>query len=77
MTGLGSLGVDVVIDREQGPLLLELNARPGLDIQIANMSGLRSRLEHIDAAPLTIFNDTGTRVSWAMQEFRIKDRESS
>ena len=29
MAGLGYLGVDVVIDREQGPLLLELNARPG------------------------------------------------
>ena len=59
MTGLGYLGVDVVIDREQGPLLLELNARPGLGIQIANMVGHRSRLEHIDAAPPTIFNDTG------------------
>ena len=35
MAGLGYLGVDVVIDREQGPPLLELNAQPGLDIQIA------------------------------------------
>ncbi len=36
MTGLGYLGVDLVLDRERGPLLLELNARPGLAIQMAN-----------------------------------------
>ncbi|MGO9953891.1 MAG: alpha-L-glutamate ligase-like protein [Dissulfurispiraceae bacterium] len=74
MTGLGYLGVDVVIDREHGPLLLELNARPGLGIQIANMAGLRSRLETTDAAPPAIFTDPETRVSWAMREFIDKDR---
>ena len=30
---LGYLGVDVSIDRQRGPLVLELNARPGLEIQ--------------------------------------------
>ncbi len=45
---LGYLGVDLVIDREQGPLLLEANARPGLAIQIANGQGLLPRLEEID-----------------------------
>lgn len=45
MTGLGYLGVDLVIDRERGPLLLELNARPGLQIQVANRAGLRTRLD--------------------------------
>jgi len=49
MTGLGYLGVDVVIDREKGPMLLELNARPGLSIQIANRQGLLPRLEAVDA----------------------------
>lgn len=48
LTGLGYLGVDIVIDRIHGPLLLELNARPGLAIQIANRRGLRGRLEAID-----------------------------
>jgi alpha-L-glutamate ligase-like protein len=43
--GLGYLGVDVVVDRRQGPLLLEANARPGLAIQIANGQGLLPRLE--------------------------------
>ena len=47
ITGLGYLGVDVVIDRSFGPLMLELNARPGLNIQIANQLGLRHRLERV------------------------------
>lgn len=37
---LGYLGVDLVIDKNLGPLLLEVNARPGLAIQIANQKGL-------------------------------------
>ena len=47
ITGLGYLGVDIVIDRNFGPLVLELNARPGLNIQIANQRGLRSPLERV------------------------------
>lgn len=45
---LGYLGVDLVLDRDHGPLVLEMNARPGLAIQIANGSGLRTRLTLID-----------------------------
>jgi alpha-L-glutamate ligase-like protein len=48
-TGLGYLGADVVIDARQGPMILELNARPGLAIQLANGAGLRPRLESVDA----------------------------
>jgi len=48
VTGLGYLGVDMVIDRDQGPLILEMNARPGLNIQIANGAGLASRIKIID-----------------------------
>ncbi len=33
------MGVDIVVDRERGPLILEINARPGLAIQIANAAG--------------------------------------
>jgi len=47
MTRLGYLGVDIVVDRDLGPLILELNARPGLAIQIANGSGLRQRLQAV------------------------------
>lgn len=45
LTGLGYQGIDIVLDRDLGPLVLELNARPGLAIQIANRTGLRARLE--------------------------------
>lgn len=47
--GLGYLGVDIVIDAREGPMLLEANARPGLAIQIANGKGLTHRLAAIDA----------------------------
>lgn len=46
--GLGFVGVDVVIDKESGPKVLELNARPGLSIQICNKAGLKKRMERVD-----------------------------
>ncbi len=49
MTGLGYIGVDVVLDRGKGPMILEFNARPGLSIQIANQMGLLPRLRAVDA----------------------------
>jgi alpha-L-glutamate ligase-like protein len=49
MCGLGYLGADLVLDRERGPLLLELNARPGLTIQVANNKGLLPRLKAVTA----------------------------
>lgn len=49
MTQLGYIGVDLVVDASRGPLLLELNARPGLAIQLANGKGLKPRLEKIEA----------------------------
>ena len=42
--GLGYLGVDIVLDYELGPLMLELNARPGLNVQLANQQGLLKKL---------------------------------
>lgn len=44
---LGFLGVDIAIDRKKGPEILEINARSGLDIQIANLEGLATRLKRI------------------------------
>ncbi|HPJ17475.1 MAG TPA: sugar-transfer associated ATP-grasp domain-containing protein [Candidatus Woesebacteria bacterium] len=46
--GLGFLGVDVVLDKEDGPTVLEVNARPGLSIQICNKAGLRARMEKVE-----------------------------
>lgn len=48
MTGLGYLGADIVLDKNKGPMVLELNARPGLAIQIANQCGLRSVLKRVE-----------------------------
>lgn len=48
VSGLGYVGVDLVIDGKKGPMILELNARPGLSIQIANLTSLRTRLERIE-----------------------------
>lgn len=47
ISGLGFLGADIAIDRDHGPVILELNARPGLSIQLANLSGLKERLERV------------------------------
>jgi len=52
ISGLGFLGADVAIDRDRGPVFLELNARPGLSIQIANMEGLLGRLRRVEGLKL-------------------------
>lgn len=49
LTGMGYLGVDLVLDKSIGPMMLELNARPGLNIQIANHTGLLRRCTEIEA----------------------------
>jgi alpha-L-glutamate ligase-like protein len=41
------LGVDIVLDAERGPLVMEVNARPGLEIQNVNGRGLRRRLHRL------------------------------
>src|SRR2546425_6486660 len=45
---LGYLGVDLALDAEAGPCVLELNARPGLSIQLANRRGLRPLIEAVE-----------------------------
>ena len=49
MSELGYLGVDIVLDADKGPQMLELNARPGLAIQIANGAGLLDRLKKVES----------------------------
>lgn len=67
MTGLGYLGADLVLDRRHGPMMLELNARPGLAIQMANGEGLGGRLELIEREPDGA--DVEARVAFAVQHF--------
>lgn len=68
-TGLGYLGADLVLDRSRGALLLELNARPGLAIQVANGRGLLPRLRAIEARADTIEEAAAERVDFVMSEF--------
>lgn len=67
ITSLGYLGVDIVLDKNKGPMILELNARPGLAIQIANNMGLQPRIDIIDQQPAGSFEE---RVAFSMTEFK-------
>jgi alpha-L-glutamate ligase-like protein/uncharacterized protein (TIGR02421 family) len=53
ITNIGYLAVDLTIDAELGPVLLEVNARAGLTVQIANLAPLRSRLERVEGISVT------------------------
>lgn len=68
VSGLGYLGADMVLDKTKGPMLLELNARPGLAIQNANAAGLLPRLRQIER--LGNVNMTAQeRVAYSMKHF--------
>ncbi|MCB9025930.1 MAG: alpha-L-glutamate ligase-like protein [Bdellovibrionaceae bacterium] len=63
---IGYLGVDIVIDKNKGALLLEMNARPGLSIQLANQKGLRGIINKVlkEAPPNLSCKD---RVKWSVE----------
>ena len=72
LTHLGYQGIDMVLDSDRGPVMLELNARPGLSIQIANGEGLGLRLGLIENQlrdlPETLA-ETEDRVTFAKANF--------
>ena len=63
--GLGYLGVDIVLDQKLGPLVLELNARPGLNVQIAIRGGLSTMLDKVESLE-NIPSDVEERVALAV-----------
>ena len=67
-TELGYLGCDIVLDKNRGPLILEVNARPGLFIQIASGVGLRSRLQNIENLMQKDWH-VDSRIDYAMTHF--------
>jgi alpha-L-glutamate ligase-like protein len=71
LSQLGYVGVDIVLDKNLGPLILELNARPGLAIQIANGNGLLHRLERVQAleAAGALSRDPQERVAFSREHF--------
>ncbi len=70
LTGLGYVGVDLVLDETKGPLVLELNARPGLNIQIANRTGLLPRLRLVERNRKTL-DDVARRIEFAVRHFAV------
>lgn len=76
VTELGYLGCDIVIDRNRGPLILELNARPGLSIQIANDAGLLPRLRRIESSKVKKMA-IADRVAYAVDHFRHEDNPTN
>lgn len=69
LIGLGYIGVDLVLDKDKGPLILELNARPGLGIQIANRNGLLPRLKSVEQHHNEL-RHIEDRVSFSKDHFR-------
>lgn len=70
MTGLGYLGADLIIDEHRGPVVIELNARPGLAIQLANGTGLRHRFEKVKTHKINFPNESWEkRVAFSVKSF--------
>ncbi|MFU8894081.1 MAG: alpha-L-glutamate ligase-like protein [Luteolibacter sp.] len=78
MTELGYLGVDVMIDESVGPVMIEVNARPGLAIQMANGIGLLRRLGPVDERHR--HNPSATaeeKIEFSIRNFAASHRELS
>jgi alpha-L-glutamate ligase-like protein len=73
VSGLGYLGVDIVLHPEKGPMVLELNAQPGLQIQLANMTGLKKRLERVEDLEVRDA-EHGVKIAKALFAERFLDR---
>ncbi|MCI0497569.1 MAG: hypothetical protein L0Z54_04685 [Thermoplasmata archaeon] len=68
---LGYAGVDIVFDRK-GPMVLEVNKRPGLEIQNTNLAGLLRRVRYVESQlPVHGFDPVEERVRLA----RLWDEE--
>ncbi|MCX8073498.1 MAG: alpha-L-glutamate ligase-like protein [Candidatus Binatia bacterium] len=75
---LGYFGVDLVLDPHVGPCVLELNARPGLAIQLANHVGLRPLLTALHSK-LAHQNGLGAedRVRLGLEVYRAHKAETA
>lgn len=72
-SGLGYLGVDIVLHPEKGPEVLEINAQPGLQIQLANAAGLRKRLDRVEDLEVRDA-EHGVKIAKALFAERFADR---
>ena len=76
LVGLGYIGVDLVLDKEKGPLVLELNARPGLNIQIANRTGLLPRLKWVETHHHSLAT-VEDRLAFSKKHFNVQSQPAS
>jgi len=72
---LGYLGVDIVIHPDKGPMVLELNAQPGLQIQLANGEGLKKRLERVEDLEVMDL-EHGIKIAKALFAGRFENRKA-
>lgn len=72
---LGYLGVDIVLHPDKGPMVLELNAQPGLQIQLANGEGLKKRLERVEDLQVGDL-EHGVRIAKALFAGRFENRKA-
>ena len=70
---LGLYGADIVLHPEKGPMVLELNYQPGLNIQYANKAGLRKRLERVEDLEVKDA-EHGVMIAKALFAARFADR---
>lgn len=73
VSGLGYLGVDIVLHSEKGPMVLELNSNPGLEVQLANRAGLKKRLEKVEDLDVKSA-EHGVRIAKVLFAGRFADR---
>ncbi|MBK1833469.1 alpha-L-glutamate ligase-like protein [Roseibacillus ishigakijimensis] len=78
MTHLGYLGADIMIGKELGPMIIEINARPGLAIQLANGEGLRNRFQwvHEEAVRMQRTASLEERIDFSRGPLMRKARQS-
>lgn len=73
-TNLGYCAVDLSLDHHAGPMLLEINARAGLGVQIANLAPLRRRLERIQGVKVTT-PEKGVRIAQELFGHKVQKEE--
>lgn len=74
ITNIGYIAVDLTVDRELGPVLLEVNARAGLMVQVANLAPLQSRLQRVEGLKVSS-PEKGVRIAQELfgEKVRRKD----
>lgn len=76
ITNIGYLAVDLTLDREMGPVLLEVNARAGLMVQVANLAPLQSRLERVQGLKVSS-PEKGVRMAQDLFGEKISNRRDT